>query len=163
MWPSAACKEETWLGCRAGSQSRGPCPALSPCCCWGMWSCYSSICGVLPGNPLQLERFQCLSLQEMLWQWLGWGRKGRKAKLYEKAANKKQRQMCPGGDLVWSHCADGIWFCDASGHVSFLFSISKSACEEKWLWWLFVMLLLDKSNSIVGCQWVSLSLFFFLF
>lgn len=32
----------------------------------------------------------------------------RKAKLCGKAANKKQRQMCPNGDLVWSHCADGI-------------------------------------------------------
>lgn len=36
------------------------------------------------------------------------GEKRRKANLCEKAANKKQRQMCPGGDLVWSHCADGI-------------------------------------------------------
>lgn len=88
------------------------------------------------------------------------GKKQKKPSSVERAANKKQRQMCPGGDLIWSHCADGIWFCDASGHVSFLFSISKSAHREKWLWWTFVTLVLDKSNSIVGCQWVAFSPFF---
>lgn len=32
----------------------------------------------------------------------------KKAKLCKRAANKKQRQTCPGGEGVGSHCADGI-------------------------------------------------------